>query len=90
MTIDRYYKIEAVVRVPLDHEFPESVRSDCFMQYKGDTATSDLVLEEIRQLLERAMLPVESLSVGLRNWRVTDNSTGEQVVLRDTSDPQAQ
>lgn len=79
MAIDRFYAVEAVIRVPLDHEFPEEVRNQTFLRLKGDTTTSDLILEEIRQLLEKAGLPIQTLSVGLKDWRVTDEKTGELI-----------
>ncbi|NBO56789.1 MAG: hypothetical protein EBU84_19840 [Actinobacteria bacterium] len=81
MTIDRYYTVEAVIRVPIDHEFPEPVRQDCYLRLKGETTTSALVMEQIRQMLENAGLPIESLSTGLRDWRVTDEQSG--VILRE-------
>lgn len=71
MAISRYYKIEAVVRVPIEHEFPESVRQDCFMRLKGETTASDMVLEQVRHILREAGMPAESIHAGLIDWVIT-------------------
>jgi len=80
MTIHRYYALEASLRIGTDHEFPAEVRSEAFLQFKGDTTASDLVLEEIRQLLESAGYRVESIGVGLIDYRVIGDS-GEVLQL---------
>ena len=76
MTVERFYKIEAVVSVPLEHRFPEEIRQACYLRLKGDITTSDLLLEEIRAILLQAGLPIESLSAGMIDWRVSDEKTG--------------
>lgn len=81
MTIDRLYKVEVAVHLPLDFEFSQESRNVVFGQFKNDATTSDLLLEEIRQKLSELKLTVRSLSVGLSAFRVVDDSTG--AVLKD-------
>jgi len=81
MTIERFYKIEALIRVPIDHEFPADTRQAVHMQYKNEATASDLLLEEIKNLLNNAGFRVESLATGLSAYRVLDDETG-QVLYR--------
>lgn len=83
MTIERFYTITATIRVPIDHEFPADTRHAVLMQFKNEATTSDLLLEEIKNLLDNAGFRVESLATGLSAYRVLDDETGE--VLYRTS-----
>jgi GH18 family chitinase len=76
MTIERFYKVQININLPIDHEFPSDVRSAVFNDWKDEITNSDLLLEEIRQALTKAGLLVESLSVGLNSYRVIDEITG--------------
>jgi len=77
MTIERFYMIEALIRVPIEHEFPADARQTVLMQFKGDATTSDLVLEEVKNLLDGAGFKVESLATGLTDYRVIDDEKGK-------------
>ncbi len=76
MTIERSYKVQISINLPIDHEFPSDVRSAVFNDWKDEITNSDLLLEEIRQTLTKAGLLIESLSVGLNSYRVIDETTG--------------
>lgn len=81
MTIDRLYKVEMTIHLPLDFEFSDECRNATFSHFKNNTTTSDLLLEEIRHKLSELQLTVRSLSVGLSAFRVIDEKTG--AVLKD-------
>lgn len=76
MTIERFYKVQINIKLPIDHEFPSDVRSAVFNDWKDEITNSDLLLEELRQTLTKAGLLIESLSVGLNSYRVIDEKTG--------------
>jgi EAL domain-containing protein (putative c-di-GMP-specific phosphodiesterase class I) len=79
MTITRYYSLHATINVPMGFEFSAETRAATAMNFQHDITTSDLVMEEIRQLLERHGFPVHSLSAGMTEFRVTDEAAGKML-----------
>lgn len=75
MTIERFYTVSATISVPVDHEFPADTRQAVAMHFKpNEITTSELVLEEIRNLLDNAGFGVESIATGLTSYRVLDDT----------------
>lgn len=81
MAIDRFYEVNMTIRVPLDHNFPQEVRNAVAGNFRDEVTVSDLVLEEIRQMLEAAMLPVESIAAALNLFRVYDEHSN--IVMKE-------
>ncbi len=81
MAIDRFYEVSMTIRVPLDHDFPQEVRNNVLENFKSEVAISDLVLEEIRLMMERAMLPVESIAAAMSLFRVYDEQS--KIVMKE-------
>lgn len=72
MTTERFYSVELKVKVPLDHQFPEEVRHEVYLQTNGDTTVSELLAEEIVQLLAKSGLQVYDIGSAMCLWTVAD------------------
>jgi hypothetical protein len=73
MTIERHYTITAIVTVPMEHSYSESVRAKAYMKSSSSRNTpshSDLLTEEIRQLFRNSGLSTKNMLVQLTDWFV--------------------